>query len=132
MSSSQSTTGSRRYRYYLCRQAQKWGWPSCPAPAVPAGPLEALVLAQLGAAAAEFACAAGDAAWAALPPGEQARAVQRWVAQIDFDGVRGLVTIRLRIAESAVQAELALALFPVETDRFVAEQTGIDQPGHNF
>jgi site-specific DNA recombinase len=105
MSSSQSSKGSRRYRYYLCRQAQRRGWPSCPAPAVPAGPLEALVLAQLGAAAAEFACAAGDPGWRALPPGEQARAVQRWVEQIDYDGVRGLVSIRLRAAERAVPAE---------------------------
>jgi hypothetical protein len=71
---------------------------------VPDGPLEALVLAQVRAAAAEFACAAGDAGWAALPPWEQARAVQRWVEQIDYDGVRGLVSIRLRTAESAVQA----------------------------
>jgi site-specific DNA recombinase len=105
MSSSQSTKGSRRYRYYLCRQAQQQGWQRCPAPAVPAGPLEALVLAQVRAAAADFACAAGDPGWLALPPQEQARAVQRWVEQIDYDGVRGLVSIRLRAAESAVPAE---------------------------
>jgi site-specific DNA recombinase len=105
MSRSQSTKGSRHYRYYLCRQAQRRGWQSCPAPAVPAGPLEALVLAQLRNATADFACVADDGGWPALPPGEQARAVHRWVEQIDYDGVQGLVSIRLRTAESAVRAE---------------------------
>jgi hypothetical protein len=64
-----------------------------------------LVLAQLRDAAVDGACAAGDASWPTLSPGEQARAVQRWVEQIDYDGVRGLVSIRLRTAESAVRVE---------------------------
>jgi site-specific DNA recombinase len=36
--------GNKRYRYYTCTGAQKWGWQTCPSKAVPAGELEKLVL----------------------------------------------------------------------------------------
>jgi site-specific DNA recombinase len=116
MTSSQSTKGSRCYRYYLCRQAHQQGWHTCPAPAVPAGPLEALVLAQLGDAAGGSAAGAVDAAdGSAWPLAEQARALQRRVEQIDYDGVRGLVSIRLRASGRVVGAEAAARPYPEQT-----------------
>jgi site-specific DNA recombinase len=36
--------GGRRYYYYVCMQAQKRGWQSCPSKSVPAGEIERLVL----------------------------------------------------------------------------------------
>jgi site-specific DNA recombinase len=39
--------GGLRYRYYTCVQAQKSGWQSCPSKAIPAGPIEQLVVAQI-------------------------------------------------------------------------------------
>jgi site-specific DNA recombinase len=42
-------SGTRRYRYYTCSQAQKCGWASCPSKAVPAGQIEKLVLQQIRA-----------------------------------------------------------------------------------
>ncbi|MEQ8785092.1 MAG: recombinase family protein [Pirellulaceae bacterium] len=47
MSHSFSTRGNRRYRYYVCTNAQKNGWKSCPAPSVPAGEIEQFVVNQI-------------------------------------------------------------------------------------
>ncbi len=37
----------RRYRYYVCTQAQRRGWKSCPSKSLPAGQLEGYVMDQL-------------------------------------------------------------------------------------
>jgi len=42
-----TSKGGRRYRYYLCRQAQQRGWQSCPVPSVPAGQIEEFVVEQI-------------------------------------------------------------------------------------
>jgi site-specific DNA recombinase len=107
MTSRQTRKGTRHYRYYVCRQAQQHGWQTCPAPAVPAGALEALVLTQLRDATAGAASEVFAVGGPALAPLEQARALQRWAEQIDYDGVRGLVSIHLRAADSAVRMEPA-------------------------
>jgi site-specific DNA recombinase len=39
--------GGLRYRYYTCVHAQKSGWQSCPSKAIPAGPIEQLVIEQI-------------------------------------------------------------------------------------
>jgi site-specific DNA recombinase len=39
--------GGKRYRYYVCTGAQKRGWHKCPAPSVPAGEIERLVVEQI-------------------------------------------------------------------------------------
>jgi len=49
MSHSYSSKGNRRYRYYVCVNAQKRGWKSCPAPSVPAGEMERFVVDQIKA-----------------------------------------------------------------------------------
>jgi site-specific DNA recombinase len=47
MSPTYSSKGGKRYRYYICSQAQKRGWDHCPSQSVPAGPLERIVLEQI-------------------------------------------------------------------------------------
>jgi len=42
-----TSKGRRRYRYYVCRQAQQRGWHTCPAPSVPAGQIEQFVVDQI-------------------------------------------------------------------------------------
>ena len=42
-----SSKGSKRYRYYVCSQAQKRGWDHCPTQSIPAGQIERIVLAQI-------------------------------------------------------------------------------------
>jgi site-specific DNA recombinase len=47
MAPSYSSKGNRRYRYYVCVSAQKRGWGTCPAPSLPAGEVERVVLDQI-------------------------------------------------------------------------------------
>jgi site-specific DNA recombinase len=47
MSPSHTTKGDKRYRYYVCSNAQKRGWDKCPSRSVPAGQIEQLVLERL-------------------------------------------------------------------------------------
>jgi site-specific DNA recombinase len=47
MSPSHTKKGTKRYRYYLCTNAQKRGWHRCPAQSVPAGVIEEAVVGQL-------------------------------------------------------------------------------------
>ncbi|NIA22217.1 MAG: recombinase family protein [Anaerolineaceae bacterium] len=39
--------GNKRYRYYVCQNAQSRGWNTCPSPSVPAGELERFVAEQI-------------------------------------------------------------------------------------
>jgi site-specific DNA recombinase len=47
MTPTYSSNGGRRYRYYVCSQAQKRGWDHCPSQSVPAGPMERTVIEQI-------------------------------------------------------------------------------------
>ena len=47
MSPTYSSKGSKRYRYYVCSQAQKRGWDHCPTQSIPAGQIERIVVAQI-------------------------------------------------------------------------------------
>jgi site-specific DNA recombinase len=47
MSPSHSTQEGRRYRYYVCQNAQKRGWNECLAPSLPAGEVERFVVEQI-------------------------------------------------------------------------------------
>ena len=50
MSPSHSTKkGNRRYRYYVCTNAQKRGWHNCPSKSIPAGEFERFVVNQIKA-----------------------------------------------------------------------------------
>jgi site-specific DNA recombinase len=47
MTPTYASRGSKRYRYYVCSQAQKRGWDGCPSKSVPAGPMERIVVEQI-------------------------------------------------------------------------------------
>jgi site-specific DNA recombinase len=48
MSPTHSTrNGNKRYRYYVCTNAQKRGWHTCPSPSIPAGEIEQFVVEQV-------------------------------------------------------------------------------------
>jgi site-specific DNA recombinase len=93
MVSSHTTKGSRRYRYYVCSQAQKRGWKTCPAPSLPAGKIERLVSEQIQRLSAASGDEASASWWEALPALAQVRVVQRLVERVDYDGVQGTVAI---------------------------------------
>jgi site-specific DNA recombinase len=93
MLSSQTIKGVRRYRYYVCSQAQKRGWKTCPAPSVPAGEIERLVSEQIQRLSAGSEDEASASWWEALPALARVRVVQRLVERVDYDGVQGTVAI---------------------------------------
>jgi site-specific DNA recombinase len=47
MTPSHTTKGDKRYRYYVCGNAQKRGWDRCPSKSIPAGQVEQLVLERI-------------------------------------------------------------------------------------
>jgi site-specific DNA recombinase len=105
MVSSHSSKGTRRYRYYICRQAQKRGWQTCPAPSLPAGPIEHLVVQQLQPLAPAVAPEQFVAVWQALPLAEQARLLQRLVERVDYDAAQQTVSIAFRPDAGTVLVE---------------------------
>jgi len=42
-----TSKGRRRYRYYVCTQAQQRGWHTCPSPSLPAGAIERCVVDEI-------------------------------------------------------------------------------------
>ena len=105
MTSSQTIKGTRRYRYYVCRRAQQQGWQSCPAPSLPAGPIEALVVRQIQALAPAVAPEAFMLVWQALPLAEQARVLQRLVERVDYHAAQQTVSITFRADAGTALAE---------------------------
>jgi hypothetical protein len=107
--------GRLGYRYYVCRQAQKRGWQTCPAPALPAGPIEDLVVQQIQPLAPAGAAQAFAVVWQALPLAEQARLLQRLVERVDYAAAQQTVSIAFRPdAGTALVEELARS--PLETN----------------
>jgi site-specific DNA recombinase len=81
---------SREYRYYVCLQAQKQGWATCPSKSLPAHRIEAAVWQQLREHG--------------LATEENRQALEQLVEHIDYDGRNGRVSVRLR-ARIAVATE---------------------------
>jgi site-specific DNA recombinase len=108
MTSSQTRKGTRRYRYYVCRQAQQRGWQTCPAPSLAAGPIENLVVRHIQELAPAVAPEAFLTVWQALPPSEQARVLGRLLERVNYEAAQQTVSIAFRPdAETALAEELA-------------------------
>jgi site-specific DNA recombinase len=93
-----TSNGTKRYRYYLCTGAQKFGRHSCPAPSIAAAPLEQVVVEQLKALSQD--CPPVQAllaeGWTALASGEQARVLRLLIERVDYDGSAGKLILALR------------------------------------
>jgi site-specific DNA recombinase len=106
-----SRNGSKRYRYYFCRQRS----PACPSRSVPALEIERCVIEQIqgmvrdalarASLVTEVAADESDLAvvregfgpgWSTLPASEQVRALRLLVERVDYDGSAGQMRIRLR------------------------------------
>jgi site-specific DNA recombinase len=113
MTSSQTRKGTRRYRYYVCRQAQKRGWQTCPAPSLAAGPIEDLVVRHIQELVPATALEEFLTVWQALPPSEQARVLGRLLERVNYEAAQQTVSIAFRPDAGTALAE-ELARFPAE------------------
>jgi len=104
MSSSYATRGARRYRYYLCTNAQKRGWDACPAPSVPAAEIERFIVGEILALANDPTGGNQDRPAADLLqrfahaldkglPSEQAALLNQLIEHVSYDGQAGSVEI---------------------------------------
>jgi len=106
-----SRKGTRRYRYYFCRQRS----PACPSRSVPALEIERCVIEQIQRMLTDGPAYAGvvtevtadqsavavmregfGPGWGTLPASEQVRALRLLVERVDYDGSAGQMRIRLR------------------------------------
>jgi site-specific DNA recombinase len=115
MTSSQTSKGTRRYRYYVCRRAQQRGWQTCPAPSLAAGPIEDLVVGQIQKLAPAGAAEEFLVVWQALPLAEQARLLTRLVERVDYQAAQQTVAITFRPDSGTALAE-ELARFAQESN----------------
>jgi hypothetical protein len=81
----------RRYPYYVCLNAQRKGWATCPGKSLPVVQTEASVLNQIRQAGFSTA-----AEWEKMDLRQQMEALKRWVSRIGFDGVTRKIRIELR------------------------------------
>jgi site-specific DNA recombinase len=99
MTPAHSSKRGRRYRYYVCTQAQKRGWHTCPSRSVPALPIENFVLEQLRQADQDLEASA-------LEPW---RLVQSRVERVVYDGAHSKVAITFRSLQSLTPTNGACA-----------------------
>jgi site-specific DNA recombinase len=89
--------GGKRYRYYVCTGALKFGRSSCPAPSLAAIPVEQVVFEQLKELSQDGAPAQAlfDQNWLTLAAGEQVRLLRLLVERVDYDGHDGKLVLAL-------------------------------------
>jgi site-specific DNA recombinase len=84
-----TTSGTKRYRYYVCNKAQKQGWTSCPTRAVPAHEIERYMVEQIRAIATDPAVLKATIDGTRVRLGEAASALEteRLAAESDQRGL---------------------------------------------
>jgi DNA invertase Pin-like site-specific DNA recombinase len=88
--------GGRRYAYYVCTSALKYGRRKCPSRTLPALAIELWVLERLYEAAHEGETPYAELArWDQLPFDERRRLLQSWIRCVDYDGSQDKVRITL-------------------------------------
>ena len=100
---SYAAKNGRKYPYYVCRQAQRRGWATCPSKSLPAQAIEASVLRQMRAAAVEIPEAAE---WERMDRPDQLATLQSLVARIGYDGTSQRISIRFHPTATPVRQEV--------------------------
>ena len=111
MMHSYSAKNNTRYRYYICRQAQKRGWHNCPSKSVSAVAIERLIwdqvrnldperFRQIVAANGVESDIPTDVDWEKLTLVDQSRIVRHVVERVDYDGQTKSATIVFRSTEN--------------------------------
>jgi len=93
--------GSKRYRYYVCVNAQKRGWQNCPSRSIPAAEIERFVVDQIRAVACDPGLIAETLAQARQHVEESLRTLETERQSIDRDVVGTNTEIRKVAIEAA-------------------------------
>jgi len=105
MHSHTTKNGTKRYRYYVCVNAQKRGWHNCPSRSIPAAEIERFVVDQIKAVARD--------------PGLIAKTLVQIREHVE-DSLRTLEAERRSIQRDVVQAD-------EEIRTLAAETTGVEE-----
>jgi site-specific DNA recombinase len=104
---SYASHGAKRYHYYVCSGAQRRGWSTCPSPSVPAAEIERFVVEEVRTVARENACAIDElstplasveSTWDLLDAHERALRLKSLLAQVNYDGRNGKISMTFREA----------------------------------
>ena len=102
MTPTHAIRGRKCYRYYLCCGAHRHGRQSCPSKAIPAEPIERLVLEQIQSLSPRPTL--GNMEGQALTLVEDLRLVRLLIERVEYDGAQSKVTINFRPESHPSQA----------------------------
>ena len=135
MTHSSSSNGSRRYRYYVCTQASRRGWNTCPSKSLPAGVIEQFVIDQLLAPApgiediddcesqvlTELALR-----WDTLNSIQRHDALHQLVRRVEYEGATGTVrlTLTLNVGDELLSEDASPATREFMIERHINFERG--------
>ena len=102
MTPTHAIRGRKCYRYYLCCGAHRHGRQSCPSKAIPAEPIERLVLEQIQSLRPRPTL--GNMEGQASTSVEDLRLVRLLIERVEYDGAQSKVTINFRPESHPSQA----------------------------
>src|SRR5208282_2448779 len=102
MTPTHAIRGRKCYRYYLCCGAHRHGRQSCPSKAIPAEPIERLVLEQIESLRPRPTL--GNMEGQASTSVEDLRLVRLLIERVEYDGAQSQVTITFRPESQPFQA----------------------------
>ncbi len=114
MTPSHTRRGNRRYRYYVCTNAQKRGWDQCPSKSIPAGEIEKYVVQEIECVRRgndlDAESLGVDPTWQTLAPHEQARMIGQLLQAVYYHGGTGKLSVQfLPTASASLTDELVLS-----------------------
>jgi site-specific DNA recombinase len=110
--------GGKRYRYYVCSNAQKVGWHACPSKAIPAAEIERLVVEQVKCIGSDPALARQTAAQARLQDQQRLAELEAERRSLEKD------LVRWRAEVTSLSGQLGSAADPAAVISRLAEVQG--------
>jgi site-specific DNA recombinase len=102
---SYAAKGDRKYPYYVCRNAQRKGWATCPSKSLPAQAIESSVLGRIRQAQG----VADAAPWEEMDREQQREMIEAIVERVGYNGATRQISIRFRAPEVAMAGQEARA-----------------------
>ena len=117
-----SKNGTTRYRYYVCLNAQKRGWHTCPSKSVPAQEIERIVVEQIRAIGRDPSLVAATLKQARLQADESTQGLQRERAALERELKRHHGEVRKLVVQAGSNGGAAARLGDLNERIRVGEQ----------